>query len=225
MRLIRGREDRNRAEEWASRMLRIVERSPTDLVLVLADLAREKPPLTGAFLAELTIHLQGQGPHLAFARSWLDHRLAEQGLAIERLVEEESRLEAADQVSIGNSINSLRSLSSTDWREFVERHSVVERALRDDRAGVYADMDFATRDRYRHAVESIARRSGLDEEAVAYEGGALQVTEKIHGVSIPGTIREVIMARIDRLDEPLKTVFQIASVIGKSFDSRIPEDL
>ena len=39
--------------------------------------------------------------------------------------------------------------------------SVVEHALREDPAGVYARMDFATRDRYRHAVEKIARKRGL----------------------------------------------------------------
>ena len=35
--------------------------------------------------------------------------------------------------------------------------SVVEQTLREDPAGVYATMDFATRDRYRHAVEKIAK--------------------------------------------------------------------
>jgi len=74
---------------------------------------------------------------------------------------------AADQVSIGNSITSLRFLSSTDWREFVEKHSAVEQTLRGDPAGVYAGMDFATRDRYRHSVEQIARHSGTTEYEVA----------------------------------------------------------
>jgi cyclic beta-1,2-glucan synthetase len=37
----------------------------------------------------------------------------------------------------------------------------VEQTLRSDPAGVYGAMDFATRDRYRHAVESLARHSRL----------------------------------------------------------------
>ncbi len=36
-----------------------------------------------------------------------------------------------------------------------------------DPAGVYANMDFSTRDRYRHAVEGIARRSRHTEYDVA----------------------------------------------------------
>ena len=57
--------------------------------------------------------------------------------------------------------------------------SVVERKLREDPSGHYAGMDFATRDRYRHAVEAIAKRSPLSELEVArrairlaHEGGA-----------------------------------------------------
>ncbi len=44
---------------------------------------------------------------------------------------------------------------------------MVEKALRLDPSGVYPRMDFVTRDRYRHAVESIARRSALSEAEVA----------------------------------------------------------
>ena len=54
-----------------------------------------------------------------------------------------------------------------DWREFVEPMSVVERKLQEDPAGVYASMEFATRDSYRHATEQIARRSALSEPEVA----------------------------------------------------------
>jgi hypothetical protein len=52
-------------------------------------------------------------------------------------------------------------LNSNDWRQFIGEHSLVEQTLAGDPSGVYAAMDFATRDRYRHAVEGIARRSQL----------------------------------------------------------------
>ena len=79
----------------------------------------------------------------------------------------DNQTQAADQVSIGNSIGSLRFLSAMDWRKFVETMSIVEQTLRTDPAGVYADMDFVTRDRYRHCVEAMARQSGVAEDAVA----------------------------------------------------------
>ena len=174
-RIAAGRRDRDVAIDWAERMVHVVEKNPTDLILVLADMARANPPMSGAFLAELTRHLQGQSAHFAFATSWLEHRLSEQGLTIEQLVQAEGQAQAADQVSIGNSINSLRFLSSNDWRDFIENHSVVERALRDDPAHVYGGMDFATRDRYRHSVEELAKRSRLSEYEVARK--AIQLAE------------------------------------------------
>ncbi|HEV3023053.1 MAG TPA: glycosyltransferase family 2 protein, partial [Pirellulales bacterium] len=157
-RLATGRRDRDQADDWAERMVQVVEENPTDLVLVLADMARANPPMSGAFLAELTRHLQGQSPHFAFANSWLEHRLSEQGLTTERLVLAEGQALAADQISMGNSITSIRFLGSDDWREFVENHSLVEQTLRKDPACVYAQTDFTTRDRCRHAVEQIAKR-------------------------------------------------------------------
>src|SRR5204862_468154 len=82
------------------RMVAVVEQNPTDLILVLADMARANPPLTSSFLAELTRHLHGQSPHFAFAQSWLEHRLSEQGLRLAPLVQMESQVQAIDQVSI-----------------------------------------------------------------------------------------------------------------------------
>jgi cyclic beta-1,2-glucan synthetase len=163
----RTRRDRDLASEWAERMLSADEQGPTNLILIMADMARANLTLSGAFLAELTRHLQGQSAYFAFATSWLEQRLSEQGLTIEQLVRADGHAQAADQVSIGNSITSLRFLSSTDWRDFVEYHSLVEKTLREDPAGVYADMDFATRDRYRHGVEEIAKRSKIPEQEVA----------------------------------------------------------
>ena len=61
----------------------------------------------------------------------------------------------------------VRALEALDWKEFVERQSVVERALRRDPAGVYPAMTFESRDKYRQVLEKIAKRSALTEEQVA----------------------------------------------------------
>ncbi|HSF02108.1 MAG TPA: hypothetical protein VLA62_03815, partial [Solirubrobacterales bacterium] len=74
----------------------------------------------------------------------------------------------ADQ-RVGACIRSLRTLETTDWKAFFEEVSATERILRDDPAGVYARMDFDTRDRYRKVVEELAARSDWSEEAVARE--------------------------------------------------------
>ena len=177
VRIAQGRCDRDQASQWAEKMIRTVEQKPTDLVLVLADMARENPPLSGAFLAELTRHLQGQHPSFSFASSWLEQRLADQGQTTEHLILAEGQIQAADQVSVGNSITSLRFLAVNDWRQFVADQSLVEQTLSRDPAGVYSSMDFATRDRYRHAVEAIARRSPCTEYDVAMRAVQLAQAE------------------------------------------------
>ncbi len=68
---------------------------------------------------------------------------------------------------VSSCIQSLRSLENVSWRDFVESVSAVEEILRRDPAGIFARMDFETRDSYRHQVEKLADWSGRTESEVA----------------------------------------------------------
>ncbi len=166
-RIAAGREQRNLASAWADKMLDVAERDPKGLILVIADMARSDPPMTGPFVAELARRLQGRSAALALPLTWIEQRLDESHQSIEQMVQVEAQHQATDQVSVSNSIGSLRLIGAMDWREFVETLSRVEQTLREDPAEVYARMDFATRDSYRHAVEAMARTSPLSEAEVA----------------------------------------------------------
>ncbi|CAN7228676.1 GH36-type glycosyl hydrolase domain-containing protein [Duganella sp. LjRoot269] len=166
---------RDLANSWADQMTDVADRNPSGLILMVADMARSNPPITSAFVAELARRLQGQSPALTLALSWITHRLAESGQTIEQQIQLEIQQQAAEQVSIANSIGSLRFLGTMDWQEFVETMSVVEQTLREDPAGVYGGMEFATRDQYRHAIEKIAKRSKYSEAEVAQQ--ALQLAQ------------------------------------------------
>ena len=168
-RMMADRVDRRRAARWGDEMAKVAEADPKSLILVIADMARSDPPMSSPFIAELARRLQGRGPALALPLDWIHQRLSESGRTIEQMVQAENQQQASDQVSISNSIGSLRFLGAMDWRTFVESLSVVEKALREDPADAYARMEFATRDRYRHTVERIAKRSRLSEEEVARE--------------------------------------------------------
>lgn len=157
----------NQAQGWANRMIDIAERNPTQLILVVADMARSNPPMASPFVAELARRLQGQGPALALPLTWIEQRLAESSQTIEQMVLSENQQQAADQVSISNTIGSLRALGATDWRVFVESLSCVEKVLASDTNGVYLDMDFATRDRYRHVIDRLAKHSQRSEKDIA----------------------------------------------------------
>jgi len=169
VRIAADRTDRNLADYWADRMTETAEQDPKSLILVIADMARSDPPMVSSFVAELTRRLQGQGPNLALPLTWIEQRLAECGWTSQQLVQSENQQQAADQVSMSNSIGSLRSLGAMDWRVFVETQSVVEETLRQDPGGVYSTMDFPTRDRYRHVIEEIAKHSRNSENQVAQD--------------------------------------------------------
>ncbi|PVE41395.1 GH36-type glycosyl hydrolase domain-containing protein [Limnohabitans planktonicus] len=159
--------ERNRAAGWAEQILHVAEHDPKNLILVISDMARASPTLVNTFVAELARLLQGHSAALALPLTWIAQHLSELDQSIEQMVQSETQAQAINQVCISNSIASLRMLSATDWREFVESLSGVERKLREDPQGVYGRMDFSTRDRYRHVVEKTARHSGMSEFDVA----------------------------------------------------------
>ncbi|MDP3069667.1 MAG: glucoamylase family protein [Opitutaceae bacterium] len=166
-RLMVARADRDLADTWAQRLQDMAESNPSDLVVVVAEMAKSDLPLSSSFVAQLCQRLSRQNPVLHLARGWLEARLVQQGSTIEQLVHLESQSQAADQVSVSHSIASLRFLGATDWKEFVETLSLVEQTLRSDPSGVYGAMDFSTRDRYRHVIEALARQCHLEEAEIA----------------------------------------------------------
>ncbi|MFC2125996.1 adenylate/guanylate cyclase domain-containing protein, partial [Bacteroidota bacterium] len=69
-------------------------------------------------------------------------------------------------------------------------------------------------------IEEVAR-SFIDEGVIEVGNEKFEVTDKIHSITIPETISEVLLSRIDRLDEQTKSLLKTASVIGRSFFYRI----
>jgi len=184
IRVVAGMLTREEAGAWADQMIDVAEKDPKSLILVIADMARSNPPMIDSFVAELARRLQGQSPALALPLNWIEQRLGEAGSTIELRVQSETQSQAANQVSISNSIGSLRLLGAMDWREFVEKMSAVELKLRADPHGTYGDMDFATRDRYRHVIERIAKHSHLSESDVARK--AIQLAHQCRSSAAPG---------------------------------------
>ncbi len=169
LRIARRREERDAAILWADRMLVTAEKEPKKLIQLLAEFANADIPLTAPFVEEFYERLQAQGSVMAFVQSWVEQKLLEQGVTATQLSEIAGRTAAANQISIANSIGSLRFIGNMDWRNYVESLSVVEKSLHEDPAEMYAAQDFSTRDRYRHVVEEMARTGFCTEIKVAKE--------------------------------------------------------
>jgi hypothetical protein len=168
---------RDAALYWADRFLKTVETNPRMLVTTLGDFVRSAPSLTPAFISELVAHIDGVDPALGMVLNWLQEELSNRGLSIERAQKSEPQAQAANLVTISNCITSLHNMASIDWADFVESASEVETILRRDPVGVYPQMEFLSRNRYRTRVEELARlcrKSERDvaEAAVNLAGGA-----------------------------------------------------
>ena len=124
-------------------------------------------PLPNAFVAQLRQRMREHDPRVSPLAAAVEQALAARGATPEDAVRSENQRHATDQVSTGNTVTSLRFCATLDWSRFVELVSRVEEILRRDPAGVYPRMDFASRDRYRHAVEDLAEPTGEAQVRVA----------------------------------------------------------
>jgi class 3 adenylate cyclase/predicted ATPase len=73
-------------------------------------------------------------------------------------------------------------------------------------------------------AEEVARNL-LEEGALELRHGSLTATDRIHTAVIPGSIEEVIMARIDHLDPAQKEILDAAAVIGGTIPIRLLDEV
>ncbi len=161
----RVHQERNKAEEWITDILATAAKDAAKVILVIADMARQNPQISGAFVAELERRLSGQNNTLAL--TWVEQQLESTGRKTSEVIEQFNRQLALSQLSVSNTITGLRQLGEIDWQAFVESVSLVERILQQDPAGTYPLMHFDSRDDYRHVIERLARHSRFDEREVA----------------------------------------------------------
>ena len=68
---------------------------------------------------------------------------------------------------IGEYITHIRKIEGISWRKFFENTSLVEKILKRDPESVYSNMDFQSKDYYRHNIEEIARNLKINEVNLA----------------------------------------------------------
>ena len=122
-----------------------------------------------SFVVRVLQRIREYGPDAGGIRTDLDAWLAGWSMSAEDAIRVAGQQEASDQVSMANAVTSLRFCATHDWSRFVESVSLVEDALQHDPAGAYGRMDFASRDRYRQALEALADGTGESQLRVAHQ--------------------------------------------------------
>jgi cyclic beta-1,2-glucan synthetase len=162
-RIVNERAARQTADALADRLLGAGGSEAEAPGAVLRGL--DEKPVPRAFAVQLVQRLRDQDPKVTPALTWLDQGLASMGTTADEAVRIEHQMQGAMNVTVRNVITSMRLISAVDWAEFFESVSLVDAALRAD--SDFAEMDFPTRDRYRYAIEKLARGSGQPELEVA----------------------------------------------------------
>jgi cyclic beta-1,2-glucan synthetase len=160
------------ADRAATVLREASEESQQALAAALADFVDNHPTFTPTWVARFLQQVRSYQTNFT-PLIWLEQWIAEDGPSAEEAATRSNRRVALTQVTVANSITSLRTISRLDWKEFVESQSVTEKILRQDPSGHYMSMTFGTRDHYRHVVEHIAKRVKRPEEEIASETLAL----------------------------------------------------
>ncbi|HZF11085.1 MAG TPA: glycosyl transferase, partial [Thermoanaerobaculia bacterium] len=161
-RMVRARAVRDQAEALADRLLDADRPADQEALLRRYEEGTRDVP----FVVVLLGRLRDQDPQVTPALDWLHRRLEEQRTTAEEVVAVEYRRQTSMNATVRNVITSMRLISTFDWAGFFESVSRVEAALAEHPG--YREMDFGTRDQYRHAVEELARDAKLPEVLVAH---------------------------------------------------------
>jgi cyclic beta-1,2-glucan synthetase len=155
---------RQQADRLADRLLGSGTRDAEPMAEVLHEL--NGVSLSPAFVVQLLQRLRDQDPGATPALVWLEDRLAAAGTTADAVVHDEHQRQGASSVTVRNIITSMRTISAVDWADLFEGVSLVDAVLRED--SDFGQMDFPTRDRYRAAIEELARGSKLTELQIAH---------------------------------------------------------
>ncbi|HEX7295653.1 MAG TPA: hypothetical protein VF251_07885, partial [Pyrinomonadaceae bacterium] len=214
--ILRAREEREKADSLADKLLELAVRQPAALVSVLSDSLGKRGELPKAFVVQLVRRLRDQDPALMPITDWLENRLAHEHTSIEQVMHAEHQRQAATQVTVGDIITSMRLLSNLDWRDFFESVSLVDTLLGKDPAQVYLEMDFATRDRYRHAIERISKQTGASELDIAKTAVRMSA-QPIHDDRNPRPFSHVGYYLIDDGLPQLEKTFSYQPTLGEKW--------
>ncbi|HEX2391022.1 MAG TPA: hypothetical protein VHL33_08060, partial [Casimicrobiaceae bacterium] len=182
VRIVASMKGREQADRYADALTGLAADAAEDVSLLEAGTASG---WSRAFTVQLFQRLRHRDAAAAVALQEMSQRLAAEGTSAEAVVQGEIARQAAADLSVRNLITSMRLVSAYEWPVFVEAASLVHEALA--RNADFPAMDFITRDRYRGAVEDLARRSPHSELDVARAAVAKAATHANHDAR-PGDV-------------------------------------
>ncbi|MBC8062787.1 MAG: cyclic beta 1-2 glucan synthetase [Clostridiaceae bacterium] len=163
--MIFSQKEKNRADILADRLIDAIANKK--LNSEIGKLEDEYTIFTPHFTERLLKSLRDNGVDNAEIYRWIDDKLEVQDSNSERMINIEHQKQASFQLSMKNCISGIREVEAFNWRESFEKLCCVEQVLIKDPAEIYKNMDFESRDYYRHVIEKLAKFMNITECYVA----------------------------------------------------------
>jgi cyclic beta-1,2-glucan synthetase len=160
-------EEHLKAEELIKSIEQSSSQSDEQCIKVLNEYLKKTETLKPSFVEHFLHKLRRKLKVRPKIIKLLNEKLQNVNLSVDEITAFEHQNQASLQVSIGNTITSLKAISNMDWTEIFESLSQVEDILNLDPSGIYSKMDFESRDYYRNIVEKLAAKYNTSETLVA----------------------------------------------------------
>lgn len=155
VRIVGSQSARKQADRIADEILGLGEGPARPDNEIIADL--EKIDFSVWLSVQLLQRLRFQDSKVDPILNWNDQKLEARKLNADMAASIEHNAQSSANSTVRNIITSCRLISAYNWQDFFEEVSIVDQLLRQN--PLYGELDFATRDRYRHVLEHLNRRS------------------------------------------------------------------
>ncbi|NEZ46769.1 cyclic beta 1-2 glucan synthetase [Clostridium niameyense] len=133
----------------------------------LKDINKRDIKITPYFLEKITSLLKDNAIEEEKVYNWVNENVEKNEINLDSLINLSHRKQAKQQLVIGNCIVGIRQIEAMNWKKIFEDVSLVESILKEDPAKVYKNMDFNSKDFYRHTIENLSRKFKLSETYIA----------------------------------------------------------
>ncbi|MEZ5740087.1 MAG: glucoamylase family protein [Burkholderiaceae bacterium] len=176
-------EMRTKADQIADQILRAPSSESRQAILAAGEALADD----NTFASHLLYRLRDSAATNAASILWLQRRLEARGCDCDEVLILEQNQLSLGTVRIGNIVRSLRAIADIDWTKWFTRVSKVDSLLRE--RSNFDLLDFNSQDRYRNAIERLARRSTLTEIEVTLK--ALTLRDQQRDLETPAKSSQV----------------------------------
>ncbi|MDP4145840.1 MAG: glucoamylase family protein [Bacillota bacterium] len=163
--IVFAQKEKLKANIISDRIINIVSSENSDEKL--KEIFNEELEFSSHFTERILKVLRDNGIDNEKVYKWIDKRLEVKETNADKMITLEHQKEAGLKLSMGNLINGIREVEALNWKDCFEKLSIVENILLDDPADVYSQMDFPSKDYYRHKIEKQAKIVGMPESYIA----------------------------------------------------------